>query len=89
MKLIASSLTVRNVMLENSHGTRMVSMWARSNMTKKAMPLGKNAKQMASVYLAGITKTFGTNIMEFAYGMLVGMWLTVLIIMTLLRINDQ
>jgi hypothetical protein len=27
--------------------------------------------------------------MEFAYGMLAGMWLTILIIMTLLRINDQ
>jgi len=27
--------------------------------------------------------------MEFAYGMLAGMWLTILIIMTLLRINDR
>jgi hypothetical protein len=27
--------------------------------------------------------------MEFAYGMLAGMWLTILIIMTLLRINGQ
>jgi hypothetical protein len=27
--------------------------------------------------------------MEFAYGMLAGMWLTILIIITLLTINDQ
>jgi hypothetical protein len=27
--------------------------------------------------------------MEFAYGMLAGMWITILIIMTLLRINGQ
>ena len=49
---------------------------------------------MVSVCLEDIIRIYGIDIMEFAYGMLTGMWITILIIMTLLRIrakdlNDQ
>jgi hypothetical protein len=44
---------------------------------------------MVFACLVAIIKIFGINIIEFAYGMLAGMWLTILIIMTLLKINDR